>query len=172
MSYADALDFTLTQEGGWYDGSQPHDPNPTMRGVIQSTYDRYRDDRGLPRRSVRQITRSELDVIYLEYWDDAHCDKWGERTAMAVMDHSINAGPAEAIKALQRAAMVDDDGVVGPKTLAAVYSIADAILAERVLWERLVFYRGLAAPKGSKHRASLLSWVSRVLALRAVWSGA
>lgn len=170
MTFTTAMDFTLSIERGWYPGDQPHDPNPTMQGVIQSTYDRYRDGKKLPRRSVRLIERPELDAIYREYWDDAHCDDWGERTAAAVFDHAINSGPEVAIKMLQRAARVKDDGVVGPKTRAAVLMTFDPPLAERVLWERLDFYRDLAAPKGSKHRQSLLSWVDRVLRLRASWA--
>jgi lysozyme family protein len=170
VTFTTSMDFTLSVERGWYDGSQPHDPNPTMKGVRQDTYNRWRKKHGLPvGQSVRLIARHELDAIYRDYWDDAQCDEWGERTATAVFEHCINAGPVPAIRMLQQAAGVTDDGVAGPKTRAAVASFADAILAERVLWERLEFYRDLAAPKGSRHRQSLLSWVDRVLTLRASW---
>jgi lysozyme family protein len=49
-----ALGFTLRAdiEGGYYDGAGSHDPNPTMRGVTQRTYNEWRRDRGLPTREV------------------------------------------------------------------------------------------------------------------------
>lgn len=169
MSFREAMDFTLQHEGGWYDGSQPHDPNPTMQGVTQKTYDHYRTKAGQPKRSVRLITRGELDTIYRSYWDAAKCDAVGDRTAMALFEHAINAGPVTAIKVLQRALRVEDDGKVGPITLAAIATYTDKALALRVLWERLRYYHRLAAAPRSKHRQSLPSWLGRTLALRDEW---
>jgi lysozyme family protein len=171
MSFARAMDFTLAHEGGWYDGSQPHDLNPTMQGVTQKSYDAYRAAVGLPKQTVRRITRPELDAIYRSYWDAANCDAVGNLTSMALFEHAINAGPVTAVKVLQRALGVSDDGKFGPITRAAIASHADQSLALRMLWERLRYYHRLARPSNSRHRQSLPSWLGRTLALRDLIAG-
>lgn len=170
-TYTTAVIQTREHEGGWYDGSQPHDPNPTMYGVIQRTYDAYRKKRGLPFRSVRLIEQHELEAIYRGYWDDASLEtvvRIAPLTAITMFDHSINGGPGTAVELLQRAIGATPDGGFGPKTRAAleaaVTRYGDAGLANRVTWERQRRYADLA--KSAKHRPSLLSWTVRVLKFR------
>jgi len=173
-AYLVALDETLRHEGGWYAGDQPHDPNPTMHGVTQQTYTRHRRAQGLPSRSVREIERPELEAIYRSYWVGASLDQVAAHAplaAIALFDHAINAGPGRAVRLLQAAIGADVDGMVGPQTrgrLAAAVApggrYTDAQLAHAVSWGRIRYYRDLAAPAGSKHRPSLLSWTTRTLA--------
>lgn len=164
--FREALKLTLGHEGGYYDGSEARDPNPTNYGVTQKTYDAYRDGRGLPRRPVKQITMDEVEAIYKVYWDGAVCDALPRLAALTVFDHSINAGPVAAIKVLQRALGVTPDGVVGPQTRAAIrsFQLHESELAERVCWERIRFYVDLA--KNQRLRPNLLSWVHRVVKFR------
>lgn len=170
--YRKADEVTSRLEGGWYDGSGSHDPNPTMYGVTQDTYNRYRTGRGLPLRTVRSIDEQERRDIYRAYWDAVRGDELPGPVAIAVFDHAVNAGPKQAVRVLQRAAGLIGpgvDGLFGPKTLKAVQTWdtleMEQYLFTRVLMERLGFYRGLAAPMGSKHRPSLLSWVSRLVSI-------
>lgn len=161
-AYGEAVKLTARFEGGWYDGSQPHDPNPTMKGVTQKTYDEYRDRSSLPRRSVREITEGELRVIYRSYWTDVEANRLPGPIAAAVFDHGFNAGPAMGRKILQRALGVKDDGIIGPITLGAVASTDPEELFRRVLFERLAHYRSIAAAKPAL-RPALLSWIGRIV---------
>lgn len=173
MSFDAALAFTtgigtsgFGQEGGWYDGSLPSDPNPTFRGVTQSRYDEFRTGAGLARQSVHLMTDDEAREIYLSYWAGAHCSALPPLTAGAVFDHAVNAGISNGVKALQRGAGLSGaavDGQWGPQTAAAVaVAASDITLAQRVLWARLALYYEDAA-----HvllRPNLESWLGRVLA--------
>jgi len=159
--FAEVLERTLEHEGGWYDGTKPHDPNPTMKGVTQRTYNGYRDRRRLPQRSVREIETHELEAIYRTYWDAVKADKLGPLTAGQVFDHAVNAGPHRAIQVLQRAVGVNPDGVIGPRTMEAVRGVPDTVAALLVGYERLQHYCDLA--RSPKHRPSLLAWTQRTV---------
>ena len=164
-TYQEALVFTLGREGGYYAGTEARDPNPTNYGVIQSTYDAYRKDRRLATRPVKQITMAEVHAIYRGYWTGASCELLPHATAITVFDHSINAGPAAAVRVLQQAVGTTADGVVGPKTRAAIDAAValygDGGLAYRVNARRLRHYVDLA--KNTRLRPNLLSWAHRVV---------
>lgn len=157
----EAISFVLGNEGGYYDGSDPRDPNPTNYGVTQRTYDDYRKRHGLATRPVREITMPEVQDIYASYWVPG----LPRLTGIAVFDHSINAGPGNARRALQRAAGVTDDGIIGPKTRAAIAAVPDDVLADRVCWERLRYYLDIAE-RSRRLRPNLTSWLLRVVKFR------
>ena len=170
--FEEAMKLTLVHEGGWYDGSDPRDPNPTMYGVIQSRYDAYRAAKGAPKQSVRLITMEELLDVYREYWVGV-CDQLPPLLGLCVFDMSINAGPATARKLVQRALdiaddgdfndSVDDDGKFGPKTLATIQTLKDQDwkLAMLVCMERIRYYDSLADDQ--RLRPNLKSWVHRTI---------
>jgi len=161
-----AIAFTLGREGGWYPGNEARDPNPTMYGVTQTTYDGFRRRRQLPVRSVRGIEPAEVQAIYTPYWTAAGCDLVGEASGITLFDHSINAGPPAATRMLQKAVRVTPDGEIGPKTRAAIetWKDRDPELAARISFERIRFYIDLA--KNPARRENLLSWVHRVVLFR------
>lgn len=170
-----AMEATLGHEGGWYDGSDPRDPNPTMYGVTQKSYDAYRDRHGLPRQTVQRIAQAELRDIYRAYWDGT-CDRVALNcplTALCLFDLSINAGPGTARRLLQRAldleqpdhgiGDVDDDGILGPQTYAALSAVTDdQALCVWLLMERVRYYDELA--NKPRLRPNLKSWIGRTVA--------
>lgn len=152
--------FTLEHERGWWPGG-PTDPNPTLNGVRQDTYDRWRDNRGLPRRSVRQMDAGEQAAIYQAYWRDCRAEELVGACATAHFAFAFNAGPGAAIRCLQRALGVPVDGAWGPVTARAVRETAPAVLFPHLLCEQLAYYAGVA--RNPAQRPNLLSWVSRVV---------
>lgn len=54
------------------------------------------------------------------YWDKVRGDEIPYPAALLMFDFGYNAGPLLAIKTMQRALDLTDDGVFGPKTLGAV----------------------------------------------------
>ena len=96
MSLANALSFSLKWEGGY--SNDPVDPGgATYKGVIQRTYDAYRDSKKLPRQDVRKLAQNELEDLYkTRYYDACGCDKLPEHMEVVVLDTAINMGPGVA----------------------------------------------------------------------------
>ena len=166
MSFADALAQVLAREGGWYPGDRPSDPNPTMQGIIQRTYDAYRDERRLPHRSVQQIEEGEVAAIYrMKYWIPIRGEDLPPQTAIAVFDMAVNSGPVQAIKTLQTTIGATPDGLMGPSTIAHVAAFNDAALVQDFLWQRVAFYARLCRAKPIK-LPELPGWLRRLELLR------
>ncbi|HYL22512.1 MAG TPA: glycosyl hydrolase 108 family protein [Gemmatimonadales bacterium] len=156
-----ALPVILEEEGGWYDGSQPWDPNPTMHGITQARYDSYRGALGGPRQSVQLISDQEVQDIYLEdYWIPCHADALPWPASLLHFDFAVNAGPEEAITVLQRALHVDDDGIWGPETAAAAPRAG--LVPDAMLLERLFAYELIVKKNPVKATPLWQEWIPRV----------
>lgn len=96
-NYQKALNFVLKWEGGYV--NNPADPGgATNKGITQGTYDSWLSSKGLPSKSVAQITDQEVnDIYYNNYWKAAGCDKISDpKLAEAVFNTSVNMGPGAA----------------------------------------------------------------------------
>lgn len=115
-----ALKLVLAHEGGYV--NHPKDPGgETNKGVTKAVYDAYRKRKGLARRSVREITATELSDIYTTgYWDKVDADALPAGVDYMVFDFAVNSGPARAIKALQRQVGAGVDGIMGDQTITMV----------------------------------------------------
>lgn len=86
-----ALAFTLLKEGGW------NKSDPSMHGILQSVYDRWNKDHGLPSYPVKAISDQEVHDIYLaEYWTATGCDKLDWPLCAVHFDTSVNPGPGRS----------------------------------------------------------------------------
>jgi len=115
-------DWILVHEGGYV--NHPDDPGgATNMGVIQRTYDVWRDRKGLKRQTVRNITKEEVVAIYKDqYWDKVWGDHLPNGLDYSLYDFAINSGPTRAIKFIQRLVGVKEDGVMGNVTFGAIRS--------------------------------------------------
>jgi|GEM_PF-6059646 len=160
-----ALTFLLRIEAGY----NPRDPGGSMRGVLQGTYDRFREWRGQQRRDVRQITDEEVSTIYaLWYWRDGQNDKLetvDRRVALVNFVTGVNIGIKNAAHILQRSAGVREDAVFGPVTLAAVRSADRMRLMVQYLKHLRTYYWRLAQTD-PRHRESLHGWMARIESIR------
>jgi lysozyme family protein len=176
-AFAAALDFVLLLERGKYDGSGAHDPNRTKDGVIQSTYDKHRRVSFLPERDVYLMSREERDEIYWGFYTACHADELPVPLQPAHFAFAINASPAVAVRALQRALNeyaeldsdeLEEDGRYGSLTDAAVTDIFvrinSRLFLATLLLEQLRFYRDICRPPSKAHlRPNMVSWSSRLL---------
>jgi lysozyme family protein len=122
------LKEVLKHEGGWAD--HPKDPGgATMRGVTLANFRRFvkpnatKDD-------LRKITDAQLQSVYKQhYWNAVRASELPDGLDYAVFDYAVNSGPAQAIKHLQRAIGVNEDGKIGPQTLKAIgaHTVKDVI---------------------------------------------
>jgi len=163
VSFEHALGFVLSEEGGWSD--DPVDAGgATLMGVTQGRYDAYRTARNLKRRSVSQATENEIRSIYGEEWESAKCSEWPSPVALVVLDTAVQRGPSRAIRDLQEAVGATADGLVGPKTRAAVNAAAPESLVHRLLIARSDHY--VARVKAEPEQIRFLKgWMRRVVRL-------
>lgn len=143
-AFADALERVLVHEGGFV--HHKLDPGgATNRGVIQRVYDGYRERKGQPKRSVKEITDFEVKEIYdRQYWQAIKGDKLPLGVSYVVFDGAVNSGPGQSIKWLQRALGITADGAIGEVTLAAVKNHPDHLkLISDICDRRMAFLRAL-----------------------------
>jgi lysozyme family protein len=91
------------------------------------------------------MPQSIARVIYrAKYWDSVKADQLPEILQYPVFDAAVNSGVAQSARWLQRAAMVRDDGVIGPITIKALEDFNANIVLRRMLAQRLKFMTDLA----------------------------
>lgn len=74
-----------------------------------------------PDLDIKNLTIDQAKVIYKrDFWDRAKADQYHGAIAYQLFDMAINHGNGNAIRMLQRAAGVADDGKVGNVTLGAI----------------------------------------------------
>lgn len=115
-----ALAYVLEHEGGYV--NHPRDPGgATNKGVTQAVYDGYRKMRGRGIQSVKFISEEEVRAIYkFQYWDRVQGDMLPAGVDYAVFDFAVNSGVGRASKYLQAVVGVQQDGIIGARTVAAV----------------------------------------------------
>ena len=159
-----ALRITLGFEGGVSD--DPADRGGlTSSGITQATYDRYRDRQLLPRQPVTRATGPEITKIYRQdYWEPAKCEFLPRRIAACVFDAAVNHGIGPASMLLQRALWIGDDGVIGPKTIAAALAAEERLTIRSMLTLRRELYRILVKVDPTQERF-VKGWNNRVARL-------
>lgn len=143
MNFDTAFEQLLKHEGGFSDHAA--DPGGKTRFGITEAVAREVGYRG----DMRELPLDLAKRIYLErYWKAVRADELPAGVRYAVFDAAVNSGPGQAVKWLQRAVGTADDGILGPKTLAAVNALNADALRSKLLAQRL------------KLMASLPTWPS------------
>ena len=139
MNFDTAIKHVLQVEGDFSD--HPADPGGATRSGITEAVARragYRGDmRELPLDLAKRIYREE-------YWNAVRADELPAGIRLVMFDAAVNSGTGQAIRWLQRAVGVADDGVLGPRTLAAVGALSADSVRMKVLAQRLRFMAGLS----------------------------
>lgn len=130
------IDRLLDHEGGYV--NDPRDPGGETRfGISKRSY---------PSIDIKNLTRAvAVDIYRRDFWDRIQGDTLPQAFAFQALDAAVNHGMENAVRWLQRAACVAEDGVIGPVTLAAVGRADPADLVLLFNAERLRFYARLAA---------------------------
>ena len=138
MNFDTAFAKLLGHEGDFSD--HPADPGGATRFGITEAVARtagYRGDmRELPLDLAKRIYRHE-------YWDAVRADELPAGIRLVMFDAAVNSGVGQAIRWLQRAVGAADDGVLGPRTLAAVGALSADSVRMKLLAQRLRFMAGL-----------------------------
>ena len=130
MSFDKAFQITVGVEGGYV--NDPADPGgETKFGISHRSY---------PDIGIKSLTMDQAKAIYLrDYWTPAGCSSMPERIGHLVFDCAVHHGVKTAIKLLQRALKVADDGEFGPVTRGQLLArdtneTADLLMAQRMLY--------------------------------------
>ena len=146
--FDDLIDRVLGNEGGYV--NNPKDPGgETNWGIAKRSY---------PALNIKALTRADAIEIYRrDFWNRVQGDKLPPEFAFQGLDAAVNHGIGNAVRWMQRAAGVADDGVFGPTTLAAIKRMSPADLVLLFNAERLNFYTKL-----STFQTFGRGWINRV----------
>jgi lysozyme family protein len=146
-----AFAFTAKWEGGF--SNHPADPGgKTFRGVTEATWRAWLALRNRLRpnspRDVKLASPNKVKRLYIEgYWQPSQAAALPLPLCIAQFDAAVHSGPDRAVRLLQQAAGVKQDGVYGPLTHRAV-SVADpAVLARKAVSHRRAFLEALLATR-------------------------
>jgi len=124
----------IGHEGG--EVNDPRDPGGhTKWGISQRSY---------PDLDIGALTVQDAAAIYLsDFAVPLKLWRFDDGVAFQLFDFAVNSGPRTAIRQLQQAVGVDDDGIIGPDTLAAIAARSEAALVMLVISERLDYMASL-----------------------------
>jgi lysozyme family protein len=140
-----ALAVILREEGGNDDDPRDHGGR-TSRGITQREWDAFRILHPGRPSDVWKATDADIAAIYsaIPYWSP-YAILMPAGVDLCFFNASVNSGPRQAAKELQRCLRVDADGSIGNITLAALKSVNDRRgLIEQMSERRRIFYRSLA----------------------------
>lgn len=154
----------------------------TLNGITQVVYDADRRRRGLPEQMLCPQMNgdprwvAERDALYKhQYWDAVRGDELPDGVDYVLFDGSVNSGPVQSVKWLQRALAQFGvyhgaiDGHVGTGTLDAIWAINDhdALIAA-ICARRVEFIKALK--NYPKYGRGWLARVERVKQVGQAWA--
>lgn len=162
----DALEFLLAEEGGW--SNHPADKGgATMYGVTQAVYDDYRTRLvKKAKQSVKKITKEEARQVYdILYWRAAGCDRLPWPFSYVTFDAAVNSGVSRGVRWLQSGLKVDQDGKIGPKTIAAAQRAVEEGDSQALLGvvDARVEFLARLVQRSPSQAAFLLGWWRRTM---------
>jgi len=155
VNFDEAFHHLLGHEGGY--SNHPEDPGgETMWGVTKAVA-RENGYNGLMKDMPTEVAKS---IYKAKYWDAVQAEKLPPTIRYAVFDAAVNSGVGTAVRWLQQSVGATPDGVLGPKTLAALQEVNPDGLLRRMLAKRLTAMTSMSGwPSFSK------GWARRVATL-------
>ena len=165
-----SLTNILRREGGFVD--HPADRGgPTKYGITAATLGEWRGlGRPASREEVNALTEREARAIYTKRYlkDPGFAQIRNAKLRDLLLDCAVHHGPRRAATWLQEAVGVTADGIIGPKTLAAVANYGRRGEGRRgrplhatILSKRIIFL-GELITKDPKQAVFAKGWMVRV----------
>ncbi len=155
-SFDIAIGYVLENEGP--DSNDPSDSGGLTRwGLTADDTKRHGID-------IHALTLDQAKAIYLsDYWPtwSAITD---QRVATKLFDMGVNEGVVTAIHVAQNAAGVLSDGVMGPKTIAAINAVAPEAMLDRLMLFAMRRYVAIVLTNHTQ-LVFLRDWTDRALRL-------
>lgn len=140
----------------------------TMIGVTLATYTEYCRKKGYPRPTVERLRGMTytrwLDILKTMFWDRWKADEIANQSIAEILVDWVWASGKYGITIPQQVLGVTVDGVVGPKTLAAVNAQNPAAFFARIMAERKAYIDRICAsrPTNNKYKKG---WLRRLNAI-------
>jgi lysozyme family protein len=146
MNFDKAFELLIGHEGGyttnpkdagnWTGGKVGVGVNKgTKYGIAANSY---------PNLDIKNLSLDQAKAIYKrDYWDKVKGDQLPQSLAFHVFDMAVNSGVSRGIKLLQKTIGTNEDGLIGPKTLAAVNAMNVNHAIHIYNANRLQFYTSL-----------------------------
>ncbi|HUZ72222.1 MAG TPA: glycosyl hydrolase 108 family protein [Stellaceae bacterium] len=154
-----AVALVLAHEGGLHD--DPRDP-----GGLTHWGFALRENPDLTAAALRAMTRAEAEARYrTRWWDRYPWRRLPRPVALKLFDLAVPIGPANAIRALQRACRaagraVAEDGKLGDATIGTAASLPPDLLLAALKSELAGHFRSIVATEPHKARF-LAGWLAR-----------
>lgn len=141
-NFQKALDAVLHHEGGFV--NHPRDPGGmTNLGVTKKVWEEW-VKREVTEAEMRALTPEMVGPLYKQmYWDRVRGDDLPDGVDYIVFDTAVNSGVSRAARFLQACVGADQDGAIGPRTLALVRAADPKQLVEDYAKRRLSFLSAL-----------------------------
>ena len=141
-NFKSALQAVLLHEGGYV--HHPKDPGGmTNLGVTKKVWEAW-IGKVVGEKEMRALTPATVAPMYRKkYWDAVKADELPTGLDYLMFDFVVNAGPGRAIQTMQKALGTKPDGVIGPKTLAALKAADPTDLIAKFSMEKELFYKSL-----------------------------
>lgn len=148
QNYDKSFSLVIGSEGGFQ--NDPNDRGNWTTGVIgkgQNKGTKYGvSAMSYPRLDIKNLTLAQAKAIYKEdYWDACRCDELPAGVDYLVFDIAVNHGVKDGATFLQRSVGATPDGVIGPRTLAAVAARRPQAIAEELCVVRAFDYISLGS---------------------------
>lgn len=156
--------FQRARKTGWAD--DPDDlGGQTMVGVTMATYEEYCRRKGYP----KPTTGSLMDLSYNDwksilkmlYWDRWNADEIRSQSIAEIVCDFVWASGVHGIKVPQDLVGVIPDGIVGPKTLAAVNSRNPRELFDQIKIARFDFIEDICRKRPANNKFKR-GWMNRI----------
>ena len=116
-----AFDLLMESEGGYSD--DPLDPGgETNFGISKRAY---------PKEDIQFLTMERAKEIYRrDYWDAIRADDLPYPINILIFDAAVNQSKKAAVRMLQEALKIKQDGVIGQQTIKAAVAAPDGVCAD------------------------------------------
>ena len=160
--------FALSAKNGWSD--DPDDTGgATMCGVTLRTYSAWCNAKGYPLPSKNDLKKIPYlhwrDVLKTYFWDKCLASHIKTKSiACIIVDWVWASGPG-MIKKIQKIVGSLQDGIIGPKTIAAINKMDQAELFTKIKEARFAYIDDICRirPTNEKYRKG---WTNRLNAIR------
>ena len=135
----------------------------TKGGITHRTVEQWRGRRVTRRELERLTEREALSILERRFVETNGIQRIGDGALKTqVIDNSVLSGPVNAVKDLQRALRVRQDGIIGPITLGRIKSVGSKVTCQRLAVKRTLRLAKIAA-KDPTQNVFLVGWLTRAL---------
>ena len=160
MRFEECLKRILKHEGGFV--NDPLDSGGmTNLGVTKRVWEEF-VGHPVSEADMRALIPEKVAPMYkIKYWNPSYCAVLPKGLDYVVFDHAVLSGTGRSVKTLQSCLGLVADGVIGPKTMAAINASNAKDLITKFSDARADFYQGIVARKPDQARF-IKGWLNRV----------